>query len=32
VAGRGTRQFSTDIVYGELALLRLERLPRNAPP
>jgi RNA-directed DNA polymerase len=32
VAGRGTRRFSTDIVYGELALLRLERLPRNAPP
>lgn len=32
VAGRGTRRFSTDIVYGELVLLRLERLPRTAPP
>jgi RNA-directed DNA polymerase len=32
VAGRGSRRFSTDIVYGELALLRLERLPRPAPP
>jgi RNA-directed DNA polymerase len=27
VAGRGTRRFSFDIVYGELGLLRLERLP-----
>jgi RNA-directed DNA polymerase len=27
VAGRGSRRFSTDIVYEELALLRLERLP-----
>lgn len=32
VAGRGTHRFSTDIVYGELSLLRLERLPRTAPP
>ncbi|MCK5090156.1 MAG: group II intron reverse transcriptase/maturase, partial [Hyphomicrobiaceae bacterium] len=27
VAGRGSRRFSTDIVYEELALLRPERLP-----
>ena len=27
VAGRGTRRFSYDVVYGELGLLRLERLP-----
>jgi RNA-directed DNA polymerase len=27
VAGRGTRQFSFEIVYGELGLLRLECLP-----
>jgi RNA-directed DNA polymerase len=27
VAGRGTRQFSFEVVYGELGLLRLERLP-----
>ena len=27
VAGRGTRRFSCEIVYGELGLLRLERLP-----
>jgi RNA-directed DNA polymerase len=27
VAGRGTRRFSYGIVYGELGLLRLERLP-----
>jgi RNA-directed DNA polymerase len=32
MAGRGTRRFSFDVVYGELGLLRLERLPRNAPP
>ncbi len=32
VAGRGSRQFSVDFVYDELALLRLERLPRPAPP
>jgi RNA-directed DNA polymerase len=31
VAGRGTRRFSMEIVYGELGLLRLERLPPNAP-
>jgi len=27
VAGRGTRRFSMEMVYGELGLLRLERLP-----
>jgi RNA-directed DNA polymerase len=32
MAGRGTRRFSFDVVYGKLGLLRLERLPRNAPP
>jgi RNA-directed DNA polymerase len=32
VAGRGTRRFSCDVVYGELGLLRLERLPLAAPP
>jgi RNA-directed DNA polymerase len=31
VAGRGTRRFSCDIVYGELGLLRLERLPLTPP-
>jgi RNA-directed DNA polymerase len=31
VAGRGTRRFSMETVYGELGLLRLERLPLNAP-
>ena len=31
MAGRGTRRFSLDIVYGERGLLRLERLPRMAP-
>jgi RNA-directed DNA polymerase len=31
VAGRGTRRFSCEAVY-ELGLLRLERLPLNAPP
>ena len=31
VAGRGTRRFSYDAVYGELGLLRLERLPLAAP-
>jgi len=30
VAGRGTRRFSYDTVYGELGLLRLERLPLAA--
>ena len=28
--GRGTRRFSYDAVYGELGLLRLERLPLAA--
>src|SRR5215510_3826451 len=27
VAGRGTRRFSFEVAYGELGLLRLERLP-----
>ena len=27
VAGRGTRRFSFEVVYGELGLLRLEYLP-----
>jgi RNA-directed DNA polymerase len=27
VVGRGTRRFSFEVVYGELGLLRLERLP-----
>ena len=31
VAGRGTRRFSCEVVYGERGLLRLERLPLNAP-
>jgi RNA-directed DNA polymerase len=31
VAGRGTHRFSLDVVYGELGLLRLERLPLSAP-
>jgi RNA-directed DNA polymerase len=31
VAGRGTRRFSCQVVYGELGLLCLERLPRPAP-
>ena len=31
VAGRGTRQFSCEVVYGALGLLRLERLPLAAP-
>jgi RNA-directed DNA polymerase len=31
VAGRGTRRFSLDVVYGERGLLRLERLPLTAP-
>jgi RNA-directed DNA polymerase len=30
VAGRGTRRFSYDAVYGELGLLRFERLPLAA--
>jgi RNA-directed DNA polymerase len=32
VAGRGTRRFSCEVVYGELGLLRLERLPLSSPP
>ncbi len=32
VAGRGTRRFSMEIVYENLGLLRLERLPSRAPP
>jgi RNA-directed DNA polymerase len=31
VAGRGTRRSSCEVVYGERGLLRLERLPLNAP-
>ena len=31
VAGRGTKRFSRDVVYGERGLLRLERLPLTAP-
>jgi RNA-directed DNA polymerase len=31
VAGRGTRRFSLDVIYGERGLLRLERLPLTAP-
>jgi RNA-directed DNA polymerase len=31
VAGRGTIRFSCDVVHGERGLLRLERLPLNAP-
>jgi RNA-directed DNA polymerase len=30
VAGRGTKRFSCDVVYGERGLLRLERLPLGA--
>jgi RNA-directed DNA polymerase len=32
VQGRGTARFSCDIVYGELGLIRLERLPRSHVP
>ena len=32
VQGRGTNRFSCDVVYGELGLIRLERLPRSRPP
>jgi RNA-directed DNA polymerase len=32
VQGRGTARFSCDVVYGELGLIRLERLPRSCPP
>ena len=31
VAGRGCQRVTCDIVYGELGLLRLERLPLTAP-
>jgi RNA-directed DNA polymerase len=31
VAGRGCYRFSCEVVYGELGLLRLERLPLTAP-
>ena len=31
MAGRGTKRFSRDVVYGERGLLRLERLPLTAP-
>ncbi|MGA7329563.1 MAG: group II intron maturase-specific domain-containing protein [Rhodomicrobium sp.] len=31
VAGRGTRRFSCETVYGS-GLIRLERVPLNAPP
>jgi RNA-directed DNA polymerase len=32
VQGRGTVQFSCDVVYGELGLIRLERLPGRYLP
>jgi len=32
VQGRGTAQFSCDVVYGELGIIRLERLPRSYAP
>ncbi len=32
VQGRGTARFSCDVVYGELGLIRLERLPRSYAP
>jgi RNA-directed DNA polymerase len=32
VAGRGTKRFSCEVVYGERGLLRLERLPLTASP
>jgi RNA-directed DNA polymerase len=31
MAGRGTKRFSRDVVYGERGILRLERLPLTAP-
>jgi RNA-directed DNA polymerase len=31
MAGRGTKRFSCDVVYGERGLLRLERRPFDAP-
>lgn len=32
VQGRGTNRFSIERVYGELGLIRLERLPRSTVP
>jgi RNA-directed DNA polymerase len=32
VRGRGTVRFSCDVVYGELGLIRLARLPRSRVP
>ena len=32
VAGRGTKRFSCEVVYGERGLMRLERLPLTALP
>jgi len=32
VQGRGINRFSCDVVYGELGLIRLERLPRSHVP
>ena len=32
VQGRGTNRFSIERVYGELSLIRLERLPRSTVP
>ena len=32
VQGRGTARFSCEVVYGELGLIRLERLPRSYTP
>jgi RNA-directed DNA polymerase len=32
IAGRGTRRFSFEVIYGEQRLLRLERLPLSAAP
>src|SRR5580692_607776 len=31
MAGRGTKRFSRDVIYGARGLLRLERRPFNAP-
>jgi RNA-directed DNA polymerase len=32
VQGRGTARFSCEVVYGELGVVRLERLPRSYTP
>jgi RNA-directed DNA polymerase len=32
VQGRGTTRFSCEVVYGELGVIRLERLPRSFAP